>query len=86
MRLARDGGVLAVGRQDAALAAVCDAIRSAGGTAERIACDVTDADAPRAIVRRAIETFGGIDVLVNAAGHHRVGRRRRRRPTRAGTR
>jgi NAD(P)-dependent dehydrogenase (short-subunit alcohol dehydrogenase family) len=68
MRLARDGAVLAVARQDAALAEVCDAIRSAGGTAERIACDVTAADAPRAIVGRALDAFGGIDVLVNAAG------------------
>ena len=30
--------------------------------------DVTSADAPAAIVGRAVETFGGLDVLVNAAG------------------
>src|SRR5262245_13198618 len=36
---------------------------SAGGV-----CDVSDAAAVDAAVARAVETFGGLDVLVNAAG------------------
>jgi NAD(P)-dependent dehydrogenase (short-subunit alcohol dehydrogenase family) len=68
-RLARDGfSVLAVGRAEAALAAVCADIERAGGRAIPFAADVTAADSPRAIVARAISLFGGVDALVNAAG------------------
>jgi NAD(P)-dependent dehydrogenase (short-subunit alcohol dehydrogenase family) len=69
MRLARDGcAVLAVGRDAAALARVCEAIGADGGRAVACAADVTSDEAPRAIVARALDTFGGIDALVNAAG------------------
>jgi NAD(P)-dependent dehydrogenase (short-subunit alcohol dehydrogenase family) len=69
MRLARDGcAVLAVGRDAAALARVCEAIGADGGRAVACATDVTSDEAPRAIVARALDTFGGIDALVNAAG------------------
>ena len=68
-RLARDGfAVLAVGRDDAALAGVCEAIGRAGGRASREVADVTAADGPESIVRRALAEFGGVDALVNAAG------------------
>jgi len=63
--------VLAVGRDDAALATVCGEIEQAGGRAERFAKDVTAADGPAAIVQRALAAFGGIDgidALVNGAG------------------
>ncbi|MFQ6242773.1 SDR family NAD(P)-dependent oxidoreductase [Sinorhizobium meliloti] len=39
-----------------------------GETDSRIACDVTDADAVRSVVERAIEQLGHIDILVNNAG------------------
>ena len=69
IRLARDGfAVLAVGRDDGALAAVCAAIEQAGGRAERFVKDVTAADSPAAIVQRALAAFDGIDALVNGAG------------------
>ncbi len=69
LRLARDGcAVLAVGRNEVALGDVCRVIQTAGGRAEWVSQDVMDAAAPAAIVRRAMEAFGGIDVLVNAAG------------------
>lgn len=68
-RLAAAGlSVLAVGRDGAALSDVCNAITAAGGRAEWLAMDVTVADGPSAIVRAALQRFGRIDVLVNAAG------------------
>ena len=61
-RLARDGfTVLAVARNETAL-------RDVGESVVPFAADVTTDDAPSAIVARAIETFGGIDAIVNAAG------------------
>jgi len=62
---ARDGArVLLVGRNEQALAEV------AGSSDNVVTCqaDVTTDEAPVTIVRRAVETFGGLDVLVNAAG------------------
>ena len=60
--------VLAVGRDAAALEDVCREIGQAGGTARGFIADVTAADAPRAIVARALSDFGRIDAVVNAAG------------------
>jgi NAD(P)-dependent dehydrogenase (short-subunit alcohol dehydrogenase family) len=68
-KLARDGfAVLAVGRDERALADVSREIEHAGGHAQRLAVDVTAADAPARIVARALEAWQGIDALVNAAG------------------
>ena len=68
-RLAGAGyAVLAVGRDAAALEDVCREIGQAGGTARGFTADVTAADAPRAIVARALTDFGRIDAVVNAAG------------------
>jgi NAD(P)-dependent dehydrogenase (short-subunit alcohol dehydrogenase family) len=60
--------VVAVGRNESALDSVCGAIRAAGGSAASCKADVTAADAPARMVDTAVRTFGGIDVLVNAAG------------------
>jgi NAD(P)-dependent dehydrogenase (short-subunit alcohol dehydrogenase family) len=68
-KLAADGfSVLAVGRDQGALDAVCREIDKAGGHAQSFVADVTTADGPSAIVRHAIKALGGIDALVNAAG------------------
>lgn len=65
----KDGGSLVlVGRQETALAEVAGAVRSAGGRAVACRADVTAADAPERIVNSALEAFGHIDVVVNAAG------------------
>src|SRR5437016_4503883 len=64
---AREGARrILVGRDERALAEVVEGVPAG----EAIACraDVTAADAPEAIIRRAIDAFGGVDVLVNAAG------------------
>ena len=69
LRLAGDGyAVLAVGRDTSALAAIDQAIRELGGACASHRADVVDADAPGRIVNAAIERFGAVDALVNAAG------------------
>jgi NAD(P)-dependent dehydrogenase (short-subunit alcohol dehydrogenase family) len=60
--------VLLVGRQAAVLAEVEAVIRGSGARAATCAVDLTAADAPASVVNAAIESFGQIDVLVNAAG------------------
>ncbi len=60
--------VVAVARRAEALAEVSRQIARAGGRAHAIGVDVTDLLAPDRIVAAAVERFGGIDVLVNAAG------------------
>jgi NAD(P)-dependent dehydrogenase (short-subunit alcohol dehydrogenase family) len=65
---AEGASVVVVGRNASALEAVCAEIAAAGGQAVACPADVTAADAPERIVAKAVETNGGIDVLVNAAG------------------
>ncbi len=63
---AREGAsVVLVSRDQAALSAV--AAEAAGPTAV-VAADVTADDTPARVVGEAVARFGGIDVLVNAAG------------------
>lgn len=57
-----------VGRDAEGLAAVRSAVLAAGGESRECAVDVTAEDAPARIVETAVEAYGGIDVLVNAAG------------------
>ena len=57
-----------VGRQDAVLGEVAGAVRSAGGQAIGCAVDLTADEAPARIVGAALDAYGTIDVLVNAAG------------------
>ena len=66
LALARAGArVVLVSRDAAALGEVATA---AGGETHVVAADVTADDAPARVVGAAAERFGGIDVLVNAAG------------------
>jgi NAD(P)-dependent dehydrogenase (short-subunit alcohol dehydrogenase family) len=60
--------VVAVGRNETALQEVVDSVPGASGRIHPVRADVTSADSPDRIVRAAVDTFGGIDVLVNAAG------------------
>jgi len=69
VRFGRSGAsVLAVGRDEAALADVGSAIEREGGQAAIFQADVTDASAPDRIVAAALERFGTLTTLVNAAG------------------
>lgn len=73
LTLARDGATVVVnGRSDqAAVDAVADDITSAGGRAFGHLADVSDEAAVAAMVGRAVETFGGIDIVVSNAGLRR---------------
>ena len=66
-------GVLAVGRNEQALRDVAAAIDTAGGRCSTLAMDLAEHDAAEAVVRAAVDAFGRIDVLVNAAGVIRSG-------------
>lgn len=69
LRFGREGAaVLAVGRDEAALAEVASAVSREGGRGEALTADVTAADAPSRIVGAAVDRFGGLTTLVNAAG------------------
>ncbi|MCE7079581.1 SDR family NAD(P)-dependent oxidoreductase [Streptomyces sp. ST2-7A] len=62
--------VLAIGRRADRLAEVAAKARAEGaGTAVPYAVDVTAPDAPARIAERAGEVLGGVDALVNNAGH-----------------
>jgi NAD(P)-dependent dehydrogenase (short-subunit alcohol dehydrogenase family) len=68
-RLATSGmQVLAVGRDERALQEICREIEHAGGTARWMGADVTTSGAPSGIVARALDDFGRLDAVVNAAG------------------
>jgi len=69
MRFARDGAaVLAVGRKAAALADVAHEVERTGGRCVPFEADVTRPDAAAAVVAKAVDAFGGLTTLVNAAG------------------
>ena len=61
--------VACVGRNESALAAVVDKIKSFGGDALSIKADLVIANEADAVVSQTVDAFGGLDVLVNAAGH-----------------
>ena len=68
-RFAAEGARVAVFDVNEKTAAkVADDISADGGTAEAVACDITDYAAVQRAVAAAEATFGPIDVLVNNAG------------------
>lgn len=67
--LARSGARTVVGaRRTDRLDALAEEIRSAGGTVEARALDVTSRGSMAAFAEAALEAFGRIDVIVNNAG------------------
>ena len=69
VRFGRDGAaVVAVGRKAAPLADVVREVEATGGRCVAVEADVTSAGAPELVVGRAVDAFGGITTLVNAAG------------------
>ncbi|HYE17142.1 MAG TPA: 3-oxoacyl-[acyl-carrier-protein] reductase [Tepidisphaeraceae bacterium] len=68
-RLAKDGlHVVAVARSLDKLEALVGQIKSEGGSAEAVACDIADSAALAAAIEKTIDTHGHLDVLVNNAG------------------
>lgn len=74
LRFANEGAkVICVGRNEDALNAIVQELRSAGAEALSIRADLSnDAEADH-VVDEAVKAFGGIDVLVNAAGFIKSG-------------
>ena len=56
------------GEDQGPAAQVVDEIKSAGGKAVASFADVSDYDAAQGIIAAALDTFGGLDILVNVAG------------------
>lgn len=67
-RFAAEGArVLVTDRDPSRAAEIADGIVKAGGVAVSQACDVVDASSVEAAVSTAVDSFGGLDVLVNNA-------------------
>jgi 2-keto-3-deoxy-L-fuconate dehydrogenase len=72
--LARQGaGVAALDRDLQAASQTVETIRAAGGRAEALAADVSDAEQVRAAFQELGTRLGRIDILVNNAGINHVG-------------
>jgi NAD(P)-dependent dehydrogenase (short-subunit alcohol dehydrogenase family) len=68
-RFAREGARVLVADADGEAAqAVAATLQAGGAEALALACDVRDREAVEAMVARAVEAFGRLDVLVNSAG------------------
>ncbi|MFF3373535.1 SDR family oxidoreductase [Streptomyces sp. NPDC002680] len=65
---ARGAKIVAAARDQDGLDKLVADIHKAGGTVTARVTDVTDADAVQALADFAVDTYGGIDVLVNNAG------------------
>ncbi|MFB6524148.1 SDR family NAD(P)-dependent oxidoreductase [Streptomyces sp. NPDC056401] len=69
LAFAAEGAAVAVaGRTAGPLDATVELIEKEGGRAVALTADVTRAEDVRAMVRRTVEHFGGLDVAVNNAG------------------
>ena len=75
LRAARDGANVAIAAKTESphpklpgtIHSAAAEIEAAGGRALALACDIRDEQAIAAAVARTVETFGGIDILVNNA-------------------
>ncbi len=65
--------VVLVARRAERLAEVAAAIRTAGGAATTVVADVIAHETPEKAVSAAVESFGGLDVVVNNAGAYAYG-------------
>ena len=70
IRLAEGGAqVAAVGRDEHALADMQGLLEKMGAQCLAVISDLTQSKEPERVVASVIDRFGGVDVLVNAAGH-----------------
>lgn len=70
--IADEGGKVLVADLDAASAqAIAEAIVEDGGIADSVGVDVTDRTQVRAMIEKAVDTFGELNVIFNNAGMNR---------------
>jgi short-subunit dehydrogenase len=72
--LARGARVVISGRRPKVLIAAAEQLRAGGGWVESVPADVSTEHGRKATLNAALETLGGLDVLVNNAGGVRAGR------------
>jgi NAD(P)-dependent dehydrogenase (short-subunit alcohol dehydrogenase family) len=65
--------VVAIGRNQFALEGVASEVKNAGGECLTLAADLTNESEGRLVIDDAVNEFGRLDVLVNAAGHISTG-------------
>ncbi|MBB5515628.1 NAD(P)-dependent dehydrogenase (short-subunit alcohol dehydrogenase family) [Rubricella aquisinus] len=65
---ARGAHVILAARNEGRIAAIADEIRTAGGKADALRCDVSRAADVKALIDLAVRTTGTLDVLINNAG------------------
>ncbi len=76
LKAAKDGARIVIAAKTAAtndklpgtIYSAAAEIKAAGGEALAIQCDVRDEEQIKAAIAKAVETFGGIDIVVNNAG------------------
>lgn len=66
---AAGASVAAVGRKEEALQVLQQEVEDSGGTMATLPADLIADGSSESVVSQALKQFGGIDVLVNAAGH-----------------
>ena len=70
LALGRAGGeVIIVARREDRLSEIAERIRAHGGEADTVAADLAHTEEADAVVETIIERHGGVDVLINNAGH-----------------
>jgi NAD(P)-dependent dehydrogenase (short-subunit alcohol dehydrogenase family) len=73
-QIAKEGGRLALlARDEDELARACDELRSLGGDAIPVSCDLLDRAQSLGAIETVLDRFGRIDVLINNAGIIEIG-------------
>ncbi len=75
LRAARDGANIVIAAKSSVpnpklpgtIHSAAEAVRAAGGQALAVKCDIREEDQVHAAVAAAVDTFGGIDILINNA-------------------
>jgi len=75
VRCARDGARIVIAAKTAdphpklpgTIHTAAEAVRAAGGEALPLVCDIRDEESVEAAVAKTVETFGGVDIVVNNA-------------------